>query len=77
MVVINVVVRPIEGELVGCISEILTTAHVRLLHSPDVGGALITRLHDVDLVVCKHMVQWILQLNPDKMFTFIHNEESV
>lgn len=77
MVIINVVVSPIEGESVGYISEILTTAHVSLLHAPDVGGALITRLHDVDLIVCKHMVQWILQLNPDKMFTFIYNEESV
>lgn len=77
MVVINVVISPTEGESIGYIIEILTTAHVSLLHTPDVGGALIARLHDVDLIVCKHMVQWILQLNPDKRFTFIHNAESV
>lgn len=44
---------------------LLTAAHVGLLHAPDVRTTLVTRLHDVDLVVDKTVVQGALDLTGD------------
>lgn len=41
---------------------ILTAAHVGLLHAPDVRSTLVTRLHDVDLVVDETVIQGALDL---------------
>lgn len=40
----------------------LTAAHVGFLHDPDVRAALVTRLHDADLIVDKTMIQEALCL---------------
>lgn len=47
--------------------RILTAAHIGFLHHPDVGGALVTRLHYVHLEVTEHMVQLTLRLNTQSM----------
>lgn len=41
---------------------ILTAAHVGPLHAPDVRSTLVTRLHDVDLVVDETVIQGALDL---------------
>lgn len=43
----------------------LTAAHVGLLHTPDVRTTLVTRLHDVDLVVDETVIQGALNLTGD------------
>lgn len=40
----------------------LTAAHVGPLHAPDVRSTLITRLHDVDLVVDETVIEGALDL---------------
>lgn len=43
----------------------LTTAQTGLLHGPDVGGAVLTRLPDAHLVVCEHVAVVLFNLVRD------------
>ena len=43
-------------------ASLLTATHAGFLHAPYIGGALVTRLHDVHLVGGEHVVQWALHL---------------
>ena len=55
-----------------CVCVVLTAAHVDFLHAPDIGVALVTRLHDVNLVRAEHMVQGVLHLNNHTLCTCIN-----
>lgn len=43
----------------------LTTAQTGLLHGPDVGGAVLTRLPDAHLVICEHVAIVLFNLVRD------------
>lgn len=51
---------------------VLTAANVDFLHALDIGVALVTRLHDVNLVRAEHMVQGVLHLNNHTLCTCIN-----
>ena len=63
------IVQRLEGNVLNPLTRvsvarrsILTATHVGLLHAPNVGGALVTWLHDVDLIGAEHVVQGAVHL---------------